>query len=84
MEEKLASVLTDFGAGRFDVAALDKATSATGDAESCDIMLFEGNSHKDPISGENGDNTRWNNLASSFPSYGTFTVQFKRGQNHRV
>lgn len=65
MEEKLASVLTDFRAGRFDNAAVEKALNATGDPESCDIMLFEGNSHKDPISNENSDNMSWVNLASA-------------------
>lgn len=37
MEEKLASVLTDIRAGRFDDAAVEKAINATGDSEGCDL-----------------------------------------------
>lgn len=65
MEEKLASVLTDIRAGRFDNAGVEKVINATGDPEGCDIMLFEGNSHKDPIADENRDNMGWVNLASA-------------------
>jgi hypothetical protein len=61
MGETLASVLQ---AGRFDPAALEKAQEAHGGPDSCDVELFEGNSHKDPISQENDDNHNLALLAS--------------------
>jgi pectinesterase inhibitor-like protein len=64
MGETLASVLADFQAGRFDSAALEKAQEAYGGPDSCDVELFEGNSHKDPISQENDDNHNLALLAS--------------------
>ncbi|KAK3154949.1 hypothetical protein QOZ80_2BG0196970 [Eleusine coracana subsp. coracana] len=65
MEGLLASVLTDIRASRFDVPVVEKALNASGAPNDCDIMLFEGNSHKDPISGENGDNDSWARLAAA-------------------
>lgn len=80
MDKLLASVLRDFRAGRFDNEALKKATNASGVPDDCDIMLFQGNSHKDPISDENGDNREWAKLATGILEY-SFVIKAssKRG-----
>ncbi|TVU28054.1 hypothetical protein EJB05_19561, partial [Eragrostis curvula] len=64
MEEGLANVLTDIRARQYNSAANEISMNATGNPDGCDIMLFEGNSHKDPISGENGDIRNWVFVAS--------------------
>ncbi|KAL6911864.1 hypothetical protein ACP4OV_000669 [Aristida adscensionis] len=57
MMESLAGALADVrDGGRLDGAALDKAEKAVGQPDSCDVLLLEGNSHKDPISQENREN----------------------------
>ncbi|KAL6633753.1 hypothetical protein ACP70R_026424 [Stipagrostis hirtigluma subsp. patula] len=74
MVESLAGVLVDFRAGRFDDAALAKAQKAMGQPDSCDILLFEGNSHKDPISQENVENDHVARLATDI----TYLLASKR------
>nr|CAB3450721.1 unnamed protein product [Digitaria exilis] len=56
MLQSLAGVLVDLGAGRFESAWLELSAHATSGPDGCDIMLFEGNAHKDPISQENSEN----------------------------
>ncbi|CAN6274885.1 unnamed protein product [Urochloa humidicola] len=63
--KSLADVLIDVDAGRFKNASLDMSTNATGVAMDCDILMFEGNSHKDPFTQENADNDLLANLASA-------------------
>ncbi|KAF8729212.1 hypothetical protein HU200_017796 [Digitaria exilis] len=65
MLQSLAGVLVDLGAGRFDNAWLELSAHATAYPEGCDIMLFEGNAHKDPISQENGENDLLVRLATA-------------------
>ncbi|CAO2047933.1 unnamed protein product [Urochloa humidicola] len=63
--KSLANVLIDVDAGRFKNASLEISTNVTGVAMDCDILLFEGNSHKDPFTQENGENDLLANLASA-------------------
>ncbi|CAN6274886.1 unnamed protein product [Urochloa humidicola] len=63
--KSLADVLIDVNAGRFWNASLEMSINATGAAMGCDILLFEGNSHKDPFMQENGENDYLVKLASA-------------------
>ncbi|CAO1939579.1 unnamed protein product [Urochloa humidicola] len=63
--KSLVGVLIDVDAGRFKNASLEISANATGVAMDCDILLFEGNAHKDPISQENGENDLLVRLAQS-------------------
>ncbi|TVT98121.1 hypothetical protein EJB05_56591, partial [Eragrostis curvula] len=66
MEEGLANVLTDIRDGRFKSAMLEMDVNVTGSPNGgCDIMLFEGNAQKDPISEENTQNDLWASLADA-------------------
>ncbi|CAN6253735.1 unnamed protein product [Urochloa humidicola] len=61
----LADVHIDVNAGRFKNAPLEMSSNVTGVAMDCDVLPFEGNSHKDPFTQENGDNDLLANLASA-------------------
>ncbi|CAN6280358.1 unnamed protein product [Urochloa humidicola] len=63
--KSLVGVLIDVDAGRFKNASLEISANATVVAMDCDILLFEGNAHKDPISQENGENDLLVRLAQS-------------------
>ncbi|KAL6633752.1 hypothetical protein ACP70R_026423 [Stipagrostis hirtigluma subsp. patula] len=63
MVKSLAGVLVDFGAGRFDRAALAKAEFASDTPDNCDILLFQGSAKKNPIAQENTDNQELANIA---------------------
>ena len=65
MLQSLATVAADYGAGRFENASFEMSGNATGYPQGCDILLFEGNSHKDPIFKENAENDLLVRLASS-------------------
>ncbi|XP_004955157.2 putative invertase inhibitor [Setaria italica] len=65
MVKSLVDVLIDFDAGRFKNASLEISANATGVPMDCDILLFEGNAHKDPITQENGENDLLARLASA-------------------
>lgn len=65
MLQSLAGVLVDLGAGRFKNASFELSAHATTYPDGCDILLFEGNSHKDPISQENGENNLLVRLATA-------------------
>ncbi|CAN6253733.1 unnamed protein product [Urochloa humidicola] len=64
MMQSLAKVRVDLGAGRFSNASFEMSANASAEPMSCDILLFEGNSHKDPFTQENGDNDFVAHLAS--------------------
>ncbi|CAL5055247.1 unnamed protein product [Urochloa decumbens] len=63
--KSLADVRVDLGAGRFSNASLEISANATGVPNDCDILLFEGNAHKDPFTQENGENDLLVRLASA-------------------
>ncbi|PAN07654.1 hypothetical protein PAHAL_1G352700 [Panicum hallii] len=65
MLQSLAIVAADFGAGRFENASFEMSGNATGYPQACDILLFAGNSHKDPVFKENAENDLLVRLASS-------------------
>ncbi|EES05707.1 hypothetical protein BDA96_04G295300 [Sorghum bicolor] len=62
MLQSLENSLVHFRDGRFLNASLGIA-NATGDPTGCDLLLFEGKTHKDPISDENYENMRLVDLA---------------------
>jgi pectinesterase inhibitor-like protein len=64
MLQSLADASVDFGAGRFEDAHFEISANASAVPMGCDILLFEGNAHKDPISKENGENDLMTSLAS--------------------
>ncbi|CAL5054961.1 unnamed protein product [Urochloa decumbens] len=64
MLESLADVRVDLGAGRFSNASFEISVNATARPDDCDILLFEGNAHKDPFTHENGENALLVRLAS--------------------
>ncbi|GJM86469.1 hypothetical protein PR202_ga02332 [Eleusine coracana subsp. coracana] len=69
MEATLASVLTDLQPGRFNPAVLAKTEDASEDPTNCDILLFEGKSHKDPISDKNGGTNTLARLATAIVDF---------------
>ncbi|KAF8768580.1 hypothetical protein HU200_007128 [Digitaria exilis] len=56
MLQSLADVRVDLGAGRFRNASFKMIAKVAASPTGCDILLFEGNAHKDPFTQENGDN----------------------------
>ncbi|CAO1939578.1 unnamed protein product [Urochloa humidicola] len=64
MLQSLAEVRVDLGAGRFSNASLEISANASARPMDCDILLFEGNAHKDPFTEENGENDLLAGLAS--------------------
>ena len=53
MLQSLADVRVDLDAGRFSDASFEISANASARPMDCDIYLFEGNAHKDPIQQEN-------------------------------
>ncbi|CAN6253736.1 unnamed protein product [Urochloa humidicola] len=64
MLQSLVKVRVDLGAGRFSNASFEMSANASARPMDCDIYLFEGNSHKDPFTQENGENDYLAGLAS--------------------
>jgi len=64
MLQSLADVRVDLDAGRFSDASFEISANASARPMDCDIFLFEGNAHKDPIAQENTENSLLAGLAS--------------------
>ncbi|KAG2653113.1 hypothetical protein PVAP13_1NG430100 [Panicum virgatum] len=64
MLQSLADVRVDLDAGRFSDASFEISANASARPMDCDIYLFEGNAHKDPIQQENTENSILAGLAS--------------------
>jgi hypothetical protein len=69
MGQDLASALADLQAGRFDSQSFAKVNHASSAPDSCDIQLFEGAAHKNPIYEENTDNKIRARLAEDTMKY---------------